>query len=182
VKRAQRLLKLDIRVLRLAAVATVAAILLVGWGQFLRPAWQARQAQLAQAEGIRAAIGSLPEQTARADALADEAARLEAALDPADATPSRLPALLDSLARARGVDLLPVFPGQQNEADGLLETRYELEAAGSYPQLVGWLAAIETRLPNAGLQELRFTRQAGSGNVSLHLRLAVYRHPGARQP
>lgn len=179
------LLALDIRVLRLVAGALSAVILLVGWGQTLRPAWQSRQAVLAQAAGIREAIASLPDQQARADALGAEAARLETSLDAADTAdtaPARLPGVLDSLARSQGVELLPVFPGQQSESDGLVETRYDLEAGGSYPQLVGWLAAIEARLPNAGLQELRFTRQASSGSVNLRLRLAVYRRPGARQP
>ena len=178
------LLALDIRVLRLVAGALSAVILLVGWGQILRPAWQSRQAVVTQAAGIREAIASLPDQQARADALATEATRLETTLDAADTAPARLPGVLDSLARSQGVELLPVFPGQQNESDGLVETRYDLEASGSYPQLVGWLAAIEARLPNAGLQEIRFTRQVSSGNVNLRLRLrlAVYRRPATRQP
>lgn len=176
------LLALDIRVLRLVAGALSAVILLVGWGQILRPAWQARQAVIAQAASIREAIASLPEQQARADALAAETTRLDTTLDAADTAPSRLPGVLDTLAREHGVELLPVFPGQQSEADGLVETRYELEASGSYPQLVGWLAAIEARLPNAGLQELRFNRRASSGDVTLHLRLGVYRRPATRQP
>lgn len=176
------LLALDIRVLRLVAGALSAVILLVGWGQILRPAWQSRQAVLTQTAGIREAIASLPDQQAQADALATEATRLETTLDAADTAPARLPGVLDNLARSQGVDLLPVFPGQQNESDGLVETRYDLEAGGSYPQLVGWLAAIEARLPNAGLQEIRFTRQASSGSVNLRLRLAVYRRPATRQP
>ena len=178
----RELLALDIRVLRLAAGALSAVILLVGWGQILRPAWQSRQAVATQAAAIREAIASLPDRQTQAEALSVEATRLDAALDAADTAPARLPGVLDSLARSHGVELQPVFPGQQNESDGLVETRYDLEASSSYPQLVDWLAAIEARLPNAGLQEIRFTRQVSSGSVSLRLRLAVYRRPATRQP
>lgn len=113
------LLALDIRVLRLVAGALSAVILLVGWGQILRPAWQSRQAVLTQTAGIREAIASLPDQQAQADALAAEAARLETT-DAADTAPARAPACSTIWPAVQGVELLPVFPGQQNESDGLV--------------------------------------------------------------
>lgn len=178
----RELLALDLRVLRLLAIALPTVILAIGWGQVLRPAWQTHQAVAARAELQRSAIADLPANHQRAAKLEGEASRLEATLDAPDTAPARLPALLEHLAEGRQIDLQPVFPGQPNEADGLQETRYEVDASGSYPQLVGWLAAIENRLPNAGLQEVRFIRQTEGAPVALHLRLVVYRRAAAAQP
>lgn len=178
----RELLTLDLRVLSLLAVALPTVILAVGWGQLLRPAWQIRQAAAARVEAEHRAIADLPASHQRATDLEREATRLEAALDAPDTAPARLPALLEQLAGGRQIELQPIFPGQPNEADGLQETRYEVNASGSYPQLVGWLAAIESRLPNAGLQEVRFARQTDGAPVTLHLRLSIYRRAAAAQP
>jgi len=86
--------------------------------------------------------------------------------------------LLESLATARGVELQPVFPGRNTEFEGLVETRYDLEAGGSYPHLAAWLADVDARLGNAGIIDARFTRQAHNDTVLLRLHLAVYRRPG----
>ena len=174
----QALLRLDPRVLRLLVVAVPAMLLLVGWGQLLRPAWHARQAAASLHASTRNAIADLPARRARADELAKEISVLESRLDPPVSAPTRLPVLLESLATARGVELQPVFPGRNTESEGLVETRYDLEAGGSYPHLAAWLADVDARLGNAGIIEARFTRQAHNDTVQLRLRLAVYRRPG----
>ena len=174
----QALLRLDPRVLRLLVVAVPAMVLLVGWGQLLRPAWHARQAAASLHASTRDAIADLPARRARADELAKEISVLESRLDPPASAPTRLPVLLESLAAARGVELQPVFPGRNTEFEGLVETRYDLEAGGSYPHLAAWLADVDARLGNAGIIEARFTRQAHNDTVQLRLRLAVYRRPG----
>lgn len=173
----QRLLQLDPRVLRLILLAVPAMVLLIGWGQVLRPAWQAHQAAAKLHAGTREAVADLPARRARADALALEITDLENRLDAPATAPTRLPVLLENLALTQGIELQPVFPGRDAEFEGLLETRYELEASGTYPRLVAWLAEVDTRLTNAGIVEARFTRQAHSEAVLLRLRLAVYRRP-----
>lgn len=173
----QALLRLDPRVLRLLVVAVPAMLLLVGWGQLLRPAWHARQAAASLHASTRDAIADLPARRAQADELAKEISVLESRLDPPVSAPTRLPVLLESLATARGVELQPVFPGRNAEFEGLVETRYDIEASGSYPHLAAWLADVDVRLGNAGIIEARFTRQAHNDTVLLRLRLAVYRRP-----
>lgn len=172
-----QLIKLDPRVLRLCLVALPAMLLLLGWSHVLRPAWQARQAVTAQNAATRQALTELPARRAKAEALAQEAATLDQLLDAPETAPTRLATTLEGLARAAGIELQPVFPGQQSEFEGMHETRYELEASGPYPQLAAWLAAIETRLANVAIQEARFTRQPASDAINLRLRLAVYRRP-----
>lgn len=174
----QALLRLDPRVLRLLVVAVPAMVLLVGWGQFLRPAWHARQAAASLHASTRDAIADLPARRAQADELAKEISVLESRLDPPVSAPTRLPVLLESLAAARGVELQPVFPGRNAEFEGLVETRYDIEAGGSYPHLAAWLADVDARLGNGSIIEARFTRQAHNDSVQLRLRLAVYRRPG----
>ncbi|MBP7444817.1 MAG: hypothetical protein KA855_08030, partial [Zoogloea sp.] len=78
----QALLRLDPRVLRLLVVAVPAMVLLVGWGQLLRPAWHARQAAASLHASTRDAIADLPARRARADELAKEISVLESRLDP----------------------------------------------------------------------------------------------------
>ena len=173
----QRLLQLDPRVLRLALVAVPAMVLLIGWGQVLRPAWQAHQAAAKLHTSTREAIADLPARRARADALTREITDLQNRLDAPATAPTRLPVLLESLAAAQGIELQPVFPGRDTEFEGLVETRYEIEASGTYPRLAAWLAEVDTRITNAGIVEARFTRQAHSEAVLLRLRLAVYRRP-----
>lgn len=173
------LLQLDPRVLSLVLIALPVMLALLGWGQVLRPAWQARQAALTQQARIEAAIAELPRQRAEAGTLARQADELEARLDAPDSAPTRLPPLLDSLAAHQGVELQPIFPGRNIEFDGLVETRYAIEATGSYPSLVAWLAGLDARLPNAGVTQARFTRNASSGKVGLGLQLAVYRRPAS---
>lgn len=172
-----RLLKLDPRVLRLGLVAVPAMVALLGWGQILRPAWQSWQSAEALHASARQALADLPNRRTRAEALEKDAIELDRQLDAADTAPTRLPALLDELARQHGVDLQPLFPGQDTDIDGLRETRYELEASGPYLRLVAWLAAVDARLANAALLEARFARQPASGSVGLKLRLAIYRRP-----
>jgi len=174
----QALLRLDPRVLRLLVVAVPAMLLLVGWGQLLRPAWHARQAAASLHASTRNAIADLPARRARADELAKEISVLESRLDPPVSAPPRLPVLLESLATARGVELQPVFPGRNAEFEGLVETRYDIEASGRYPHLAAWLADVDARLGNAGIIDARFPRQAHNDTVQLRLRLAVYRRPG----
>ncbi len=174
----QALLRLDPRVLRLLVVAVPAMLLLVGWGQLLRPAWHARQAAASLHASTPDAIADLPARRARADELAKEISVLESRLDPPVSAPTRLPVLLESLATARGVELQPVFPGRNAEFEGLVETRYDIEASGRYPHLAAWLADVDARLGNAGIIDARFTRQAHNDTVLLRLHLAVYRRPG----
>lgn len=173
----QRLLELDPRVLRLALVAGPAMVLLIGWGQVLRPAWQAHQAAVKLHASTLAAVADLPARRARADAVAREITDLELRLDAPATAPTRLPVQLEDLARARGIDLQPVFPGRNSEFEGLVETRYEIEASGTYPRLAAWLADVDASVPNAGIVDARFTRQAHSEAVVLRLHLAVYRRP-----
>ncbi|MBL8459121.1 MAG: hypothetical protein JNM92_07145 [Zoogloea sp.] len=173
----QRLLNLDPRVLRLVVAAVLAMVLLVGWGQFLRPAWHAHQAAITLDTSTRETLADLPARRAQADALEKEVSARESRLDSPASAPTRLPVLLENLATARGVELQPVFPGREVEFEGLVETRYEIEAGGSYPRLAAWLADVDARLANAGIVEARFLRQAHSETVQLHLRLAVYRRP-----
>ncbi len=173
----QRLLQLDPRVLRLALLAVPAMVLLIGWGQILRPAWQAHQAAARLHASTREAVADLPARRARADALAGEITELENRLDAPATAPTRLPVLLESLAVAQGIELQPVFPGRNAEFEGLVETRYELEASGTYPRLAAWLAEVDRHITNAGIIEARFTRQAHTEAVLLRVRLAVYRRP-----
>lgn len=173
----QRLLQLDPRVLRLILVAVPAMVLLVGWGKVLRPAWQAHQAAATLHASTREAVADLPARRAQADALAGEITDLESRLDAPATAPTRLPILLESLATAQGIELQPVFPGRNADFEGLVETRYEIEASGTYPRLAAWLAEVETRITNASIIEAHFTRQAHSEAVLLRLRLAVYRRP-----
>lgn len=175
----RNLLQLDPRVLSLVLFALPVMLALLGWGQILRPAWQARQTALTQQARIEAAIAELPRRRAEAGTLARQADELEARLDAPDSAPRRLPTLLDSLAAHHGIELQPIFPGRNIEFDGLVETRYAIEATGSYPALVAWLAGLDATLPNAGVIQARFTRNASSGKVGLGLQLAVYRSPAA---
>lgn len=173
----QRLLQLDPRVLRLALVAVPAMVLLLGWGQFLRPAWHARQAAASLHTSTREALSDLPARRARADELAREITALENRLEAPATAPTRLPVLLENLATAQGVELQPVFPGRNSEFEGLVETRYEIEASSTYPRLAAWLADVDAHLGNTGILEARFVRQAHTEAVLLRLRLAVYRRP-----
>lgn len=173
----RRLARLDPQVLRLALVALPAMVALAGWGQILRPAWQARQAAVALHASTQQALADLPARRAESAALSKEADALERLLEAPESTSTRLPVLLESLATAHGVDLLPVFPGRNTEFEGLLETVYEIEASAPYPKLVAWLADIDARIPNAGIGEARFSRLAATESVTLKLRLAVYRRP-----
>ena len=172
-----QLLKLDARVLRLCLLAVPAMVALLGWNQVLRPAWQTRQSAAAQLAATRQTIAELPARQAQAAALAREAAALDRSLDAPDTAPTHIAGLLDGLARGTGVEMLPIFPGQDTEFESLHETRYEVEASGGYPQLVAWLSAIETRLANVAIQEASFSRQTARDEVRLRLRLAVYRRP-----
>lgn len=175
----QRLLELDPRVLRLALLAVPAMVLLIGWGQVLRPAWQAHQAAIKLHASTRATAADLPARRARADALAREITDLEQRLDAPATAPTQLPVQLENLARAHGIDLQPVFPGRNSEFEGLVETRYEIEASGTYLRLAAWLAGMEAAISNASIVDARFTRQAHSEAVVLRLQLAVYRRPSA---
>ena len=167
-----QLLKLDARVLRLGLVAVPVMVALLGWNQVLRPAWQTRQNAAAQLAATRQTIAELPARQAQAAALARETAALDRSLDAPDTTPTHIAGLLDGLARGTGVEMLPIFPGQDTEFEGLRETRYEVEASGGYPQLVAWLAAIETRLANVAIQEASFSRQTARDEVRLRAVLA----------
>ena len=149
----RRLAGIDPRVLRLALVALPAMLALVGWGQVLRPAWQAREAAVALRESTRHKLLDLPIRREKAEALGQEATALDRQLDAPETAPTRLPALLESLATHHGVELMPVFPGRNTEFDGLVETRYEIGASGSYPRLVAWLADLETYLEELELAE-----------------------------
>jgi hypothetical protein len=173
----RRLAQLDPNVLRLVLVAVPAMVALVGWGQILRPAWQARQTAVALHASTRQAAAELPARRAESAALSKEAEALELLLEAPDSASTRLPLLLERLATAHGVDLLPVFPGRDTEFEGLLETVYEIEASAPYPRLVAWLADIDARLINAGVSDARFSRLAATESVTLKLRLAVYRRP-----
>ena len=98
-------------------------------------------------------------------------------------------ALEDAVLRAAGNALRDV-PGADGLVGGAVALEHERRqlvfadiSKGSLGPARGRrLAAIEARLPNAGLQEIRFTRQVSSGSVNLRLRLAVYRRPATRQP
>lgn len=173
----RRLARLDPQVLRLALVAVPAMVALAGWGQVLRPAWQARQTAVALRTSTQQAIADLPARRAESASLSKEAAALDRLLEAPESASTHLPVLLESLAAEHRVDLLPVFPGRDTEFEGLLETVYDIEASAPYPKLVAWLADIDARIPNAGISDARFSRLAAKESVTLKLRLAVYRRP-----
>lgn len=173
----RRLARLDPQVLRLALVALPAMVALAGWGQVLRPAWQARQTAVALHTSTQQAIAELPARRAESARLVKEADALERLLEAPESASTHLPVLLESLAAEHKVDLLPIFPGRDTEFEGLLETLYQIEASAPYPRLVAWLADIDARIPNAGINDARFSRLAATESVTLKLRLAVYRRP-----
>lgn len=173
----RRLARLDPQILRLLLFALPAMVALAGWGQVLRPAWQAWQAAVALRIATQQAVTNLPARRTESASLSKEAEALDHLLEAPESTSARLPLRLESLAAEHRVDLLPVFPGRDTEFEGLLETVYDIEASAPYPRLAAWLADIDARIPNAGISEARFSRLAATESVALKLRLAVYRRP-----
>jgi len=81
---------------------------------------------------------------------------------------------LDRIALGDRVTLKSGQPGRTTHAGQFEETAYDIEAAGSYADLVVWMQDVEQRL--GPLAIVRFElRGAGGDGVDLSMRLASYR-------
>ena len=90
---------------------------------------------------------------------------------------------LDRIALGDRVTLKSVQPGRTTRVGQFEETAYDIEAGGSYADLVVWMQDVEQRL--GPLAIVRFElRGSGSEAVDLSMRLASYRpiDEGGRHP
>lgn len=139
---------------------------------------------LAWSAGIRAPLATLRQQQLRLAALAARPAPsplpAPAAAPLADPVPAAAPTPLDLIAavsvaaRASGVAVASAVPGPERSVDGLRQQTLDIEASGSYPALLAWIAAIEAGQPAVGLLQLALRPAPDEPRRLVHMRLGIY--------
>ncbi len=86
---------------------------------------------------------------------------------------------LDRISARHGVELMGVRPREVGRVLMFDELPYDVEVAGSYPRLWGWLQDVETELRPMVVNSYELERKRTEDPVSMTLRLVAYR---GRQP
>lgn len=87
---------------------------------------------------------------------------------------------LDAMGAQYGVTLVSMAPGAPRDVMTLEETPVDLEMKGRYHDLATMLLAMPAALPNTAVTHLSATREDGSVEVTMKLRIAGYRYKERR--
>lgn len=83
---------------------------------------------------------------------------------------------LDEMGAQYGVTLVGMAPAASRDVMALEETPFDLEVKGKYQDLASMLLAMPAALPNTAVTHLSATRDEGSADVTMKLRIARYRY------
>lgn len=186
---AERLLRLDRRVLHFAMAGALAVAVLEGWQWVLRtPAGEYRQLLAARHEAERTlhGIAALPQDLVRVRANVQQLESSLAQGPGTDLTAGAQSALLigelDHLARLHHVTLLGVKPGTSGHTQGFVSSSQDVEARGRYADLMEWLPRIEQSLGPLVVSRFKLSsRAAEDPELSLQFSITAYRLGDAKE-
>jgi Tfp pilus assembly protein PilO len=179
----ERLAALPARTLWLGIGVILALALLAGWMLVLKQPFAdylKLRSERAAFENVANSPVQLPVEVKRAErqlvALTERLAATDARGAP-DRTIVHLMDRLSTLAARHGATLHGVRPAETIRALMFDEMAFDIQGAGSYPAVLGWLEAMESELAPFVVTQFSIKRGAAAEGLAMDLRLAVYRLP-----
>jgi len=173
----QSLAAMPARQLNLIAVGTIGIAAALVWTLAIRAPLAALRLQQAQLASFQLASVNAARSAAMPGA---PAASTAAALPPAPEPPAPLAliAAVGASARSAGVSVGGAAPGAERSVAGLRQQPLDIEASGSYGDILAWLDEIEARQPAVGITRLTLRPAPEEPRRLVQLQLGAYATAG----
>lgn len=165
------------------AVLLVLFLVLEGWLLVLRKPLAEYQRVSAQASALEASVQAQRTPSTEAAEMERDLTRLSTRLNGelqmvqgGERVVASLLEKLDQTARAAGLRLAAVRPGQRRSVAGFDERSFDVVVSGRYLPLANWMLAFGEQLGhNVSIADLELRPTAGDdGRLTLNLRIALY--------